>query len=91
MPSGLHSMSSTGMGARSTSAASLEKGCALRPWKERVQSTWREPSSRIKGTSARPLVRSVIGLWSSIESDLEAWGEALGVGAGAGAGVGLRT
>lgn len=88
MPSGLHSTSSTGMGARSTSAASLEKGWADRPWKERVQSTWREPSSRIRGSSARPVVRSEMGDWSSIESGLEARGEEVVVGAGVG--VGLR-
>lgn len=55
------------MGASSTSAASREKGWAERPWKERVQSTWRWPSSRIRGSSARPDVRSVVGGWVSGE------------------------
>jgi hypothetical protein len=90
MPSGLHSMSSTGMGARSTSAASLEKACADKPWKERVQSTWREPSSRIRGSSAKPVVRSVRGVCSFIESELDATGEG-GFVAVDGVGVGLRT
>lgn len=61
IPSGLHSTSSKGMGARRTSAASLEKGCADSPWKDRVQSTWRCPSSRMMGSSARPDERSWIG------------------------------
>jgi hypothetical protein len=80
MPSGLHSTSSAGMGARSTSAASLEKGSALRPWKERVQSTWRVPSSRMRGSSARPVVKSEMGDWSSIEESLEAGGDGEAVG-----------
>lgn len=88
MPSGLHSTSSAGMGARSTSAASLEKGSALRPWKERVQSTWRAPSSRMRGSSARPVVKSEMGGWSSIGEALEAGGD--GEAVGAGVGVGLR-
>ena len=90
MPSGLHSTSSAGMGARSTSAASLEKGSALRPWKERVQSTWREPSLRIRGSSARPVVRSVRGVCSFIESGLDATGEG-GFVVVDGVSVGLRT
>lgn len=68
MPSGLHSTSSTGIGANSTSAASLEKGCADSPWKERVQSTCWAPSSRMRGSSARPVVRSVMEDWASIEA-----------------------
>lgn len=81
-------MSSTGMGARSRSAASFEKGWTLRPWKERVQSTWREPSSRTRGSSARPVVRSVRGVCSLIDSALGAGVER---GLAVEVGVGLRT
>jgi len=88
MPSGLHSTSSGEMGARSTSAASLEKGWALRPWKERVQSTWRAPSSRMSGSSARPVVRSEMGDWSFIEGGSVAGGGEEAVEAEVG--VGLR-
>lgn len=91
MPSGLHSTSSRAMGARSTSAASLEKGCAERPWKERVQSTWRAPSSRIKGSSARPVVRSEMGEGGSVEVVEGAGGvEVVVLGGAVGVGVGLR-
>ena len=58
MPSGLTSMSSGSMGASKMLAASLEKASLERPWNDRVQSTWRAPSSRITGSSLRPLVRS---------------------------------
>ena len=40
------------------SEASLGKGVVLRPWKERDQSIWREPSSRIRGSSLKPDDRS---------------------------------
>lgn len=65
MPSGLTSMSSGAKGARRMSAASLGKGSAARPWNDRVQSTWRAPSSRMTGWSLRPAVRSVSSGWSS--------------------------
>lgn len=64
-PSGFTSMSSWAKGARRMSAASLGKGSAARPWNDRVQSTWRVPSSRMMGWSLRPAVRSVNSGWSS--------------------------
>ena len=60
MPSGLTSISSGSMGARRMLAVSFEKASLESPWKEFVQSTWRAPSSRMRGWSFRPLVRSDI-------------------------------
>lgn len=48
------------------SAASLGKDSEERPWKERVQSTWRAPSSRRTGWSERPFVRSGRGVVGSV-------------------------
>lgn len=66
MPSGLTSTSSSTMGARRTSAASLEKGWEESPWKERVQSTGdfvESGGGRSRGSSERPWVREeVVGL-----------------------------
>lgn len=75
MPSGLISTSSNGMGWRSTSAASLEKGSELRPWNERVQSTWwllLLLMSRSAGLSSSPVLAM---FWIG-------WGAGAGVGAG---------
>ncbi len=58
MPSGLTSISSGSMGARRAFAASGEKASLERPWYERVQSTWREPSSKYTFWSLRPEVKS---------------------------------
>ena len=52
------------------SAASLEKASLDSPWNERVQSTCRAPSSRIMGSSLRPLARSA----NSGDVELEVWG-----------------
>lgn len=70
IPSGLTSTSSNGIGAISTSAASLENGAADKPWKDFDQSTCFSPSSMVSGSSAMPRVRSVRGDWSSIEAFL---------------------
>ena len=58
MPSGLTSISSGSMGASRVLAASGENAAVERPWNERVQSTWRSPSSRRTFWSLRPEVRS---------------------------------
>ena len=58
MPSGFTSMSLGSIGARRILAASLGKDSVERPWKERVQSTWRAPSSSSTGWSEKPSVRS---------------------------------
>lgn len=94
IPSGLISTSSIATGSSSISAASLANGSADSPWNERVQSTWRMPSSRIKGSSESPPVKSWIGDWPSIEEalvldDREDTSEAAGGGFEAWAG--LRT
>ena len=54
------------MGASRMSAASLGKDSEERPWKERVQSTWRAPSSRRTGWSESPSVRSGRGVVGSV-------------------------
>lgn len=77
IPSGLTSTSSNGIGAISTSAASLENGAADRPWKDFDQSTCLSPSSMVSGSSAMPCVRSVRGDWSSIETFLAGGADAV--------------
>ena len=73
MPSGLISISSGCMGASRALAASGENASVERPWKERVQSTWRSPSSRTTFWSFRPPVKS--GTSAAIVSgDSGGWG-----------------
>ena len=69
IPSGLISMSSAGMGCSNASAASLLNACVESPWNERAQSTCGLPSSRTKGVSSKPLVRSgrgSVAVWAVV-------------------------
>lgn len=72
IPSGLTSTSSKGIGASRISAASFAKGCDDKPWYDFVQSTCLLPSSRMSGSSARPVVMSCMGDTSSIGSGFDA-------------------
>lgn len=57
MPSGLISMSPSGIGAKSVSATSFGKGAADRPWNERVQST-------VASALGSGVVAGAAGSWS---------------------------
>lgn len=72
MPSGLISTSCGSVSASKMAAASLGKGSAERPWKERVQSIFSSGAvSSSRGLSERPvlLMESVVGrlgVWGGI-------------------------
>lgn len=60
MPSGLISTSCGSISARRISAASLGKGSALSPWKDRVQSIFSSGAfSSSSGLSSRPVLEMV--------------------------------
>lgn len=64
MPSGLISTSSGSVSLSRISATSLGKGAALRPWNDRVQSTFSSPLiSSSRGLSDRPVLEMLSVVW----------------------------